>query len=193
MDPGERQSTITRILAQHDPRNPPIERLVPVVYGELRRLAAAHLRRERPEHTLCPTALVHEAYMRLLADTRIPLKSRAHVFGAAARAMRQVLVDHARRRRAAKRGFAWQRITLEIPGRTGVDREIEFLALHTALERLEAMDERAARLVELRFFGGLTLDEASHVLGVSRRTVANDWVVARAWLRRELGARDEAG
>jgi RNA polymerase sigma factor (TIGR02999 family) len=190
MNPDPTRSAITEILARHGDGTPPIDLLVPVIYGELRRLAAARLRGERPDHTLSPTALVHEAFLRLLGDDEIPMRSRAHVFGAAARAMRQVLVDHARRRRAAKRGFGWQRITLEVEGGNDASRDVEFLALHTALERLEAVDARAARLVELRFFGGLTLDEAARVLGVSRRTVANDWVVTRAWLRRELEASD---
>src|SRR5512145_2568447 len=135
MDPKTLRATITEILASESARTPPVERLFPLIYGELRRLAAVHMKREQAGHTLSPTALVHEAYLRMLGDAEIPMKSRAHVFAAAARAMRQVLVDHARRRRAAKRGFGWQRITLEVQGQSDAGREVEFLALDKALEK----------------------------------------------------------
>jgi RNA polymerase sigma factor (TIGR02999 family) len=155
------------------------------MYDQLRRLAAAQLARERPEHTLTPTALVHEAYLRLVGDTHLDHKDRAYVLAAAANAMRRVLVDHARGRGAAKRGQGWQRITLD-EALAEDRREIEFLDLNRALDKLATLDERGARIIELRFFGGLTLDETAEVLGVSRRTIASDWAMARSWLSREL-------
>ena len=160
--------------------------LVELVYDELREIARRQLRNERPGHTLQPTALVNEAYLRLFdADTN-GWESRAHFFGVAARAMRQVLVDHARKRDAAKRGGELQRVTLvtdiaEVGGGT-----TDVIDLHLALEKLAQNDDALARLVELRFFAGLTLDEAADVIGVSRRKVANDWAAARLWLQREL-------
>jgi RNA polymerase sigma factor (TIGR02999 family) len=180
------RSQVTRILQRPDPETPTVDRLLPLVYPELRRLALNHLRRERENHTLSPTALVHEAYLRLAGGAEVSWESRAHFFGAAARAMRQILVDHARIRGAAKRGGGWRRVTLEEEFTPSGRRHFDFLDLHNALEKLMGFDERAARTVELRFFGGLTLDEVAHVLGVSRRTVAGDWTVARMWLSREL-------
>jgi RNA polymerase sigma factor (TIGR02999 family) len=162
----------------------------PWLYDELRRLAARQLGRERPDHTLSPTALVHEAYLRLVGDAQLDWKERSHVLAAAAGAMRRVLVDHARRHGAAKRGRGWRRITLDET--VAADRpEVEFLDLNNALEKLAKLDERGARIVELRFFAGLTLDETAEAIGVSRRTVASDWAMARSWLSRELSARAE--
>ncbi len=162
------------------------EELLALVYEELRHLAARHMQRELAAHTLQPTALVHEAYLRLVGDRDLRWANRAHFFGIAARAMRQVLVDHARRRHAAKRGGDLQRVTLQ-PDLVGDERgDCGILELHEALGRLAAMDDGLARLVEVRFFAGLTLDEAAAVLGVSRRKVAKDWSVARLWLSREL-------
>lgn len=157
-----------------------------LVYGELRALAAQHLRRERPDHSWQPTELVHEAYLRLVDGKQVDWKGRGHFFGTAARAMRQLLVDHARRKGAAKRGGGEERVTLEVELVSGERADAELLDLNDALERLTEMDERAGRLVELRFFAGLTLDEAADALGVSRRTAANDWSLARLWLSREL-------
>lgn len=162
------------------------QQLLEAVYPELRRLASAYMRRERADHTLQPTALVHEAYLKLIDQTLIDWKDRAHFLGIAARAMRQILVDHARRRGAAKRGGGWRRITLEEHNEPGVEAEVEVLALHDALERFAEVDPRAARGVEMRIFGGLNVTEIAEVLDVSKRTVDTDWSVARMWLAREL-------
>jgi RNA polymerase sigma factor (TIGR02999 family) len=163
------------------------ESLVALVYEELHSLAQQQLRRERPGHTLQPTALVNEVYIRLFDADANGWESRAHFFGIAARAMRQVLVDYARKRNAEKRGGELQRVTLvtDIVEAAGVATDV--MDLHLALEKLAQQDDALARLVELRFFGGLTLDEAAAALGVSRRKAANDWAVARMWLSRELG------
>lgn len=192
-----RTAEITRILREVDPEQPDaVDRLLPYVYDELRGLADRQLRGERRGHTLTPTALVHEVYIRLVGGTDVPWESRAHFFGVAARAMRQVLVSHARRRGAAKRGGGWERVTLGT-GATPVgdqleSRDFELVDLSQALDKLAELDERAARVVELRFFGGLTLEETALVLGVSRRTAADDWAVARTWLARELIPEDGA-
>ena len=157
-----------------------------LVYGELRVLAHQHMRREQAAHTLQPTALVHEAYLRLVGCQKIAWQNRAHFFGIAARSMRQVLVDHARKREAAKRGGGLNRVTLHSEVLSDSNDGCEILDLHAALERLTAMDPQLGKLVEVRFFAGLTLDEAAVSLGVSRRKVAKDWSVARLWLNREL-------
>jgi RNA polymerase sigma factor (TIGR02999 family) len=163
------------------------ERLLPMVYEELHRQAARAMRREDDAHTLQPTALVHEAYLRLVDQRRVEWKNRAHFFGVAAQAMRRVLVDHARGRLAEKRGGALQRVTLGDAGsEASTDAGLEVLALHEALERLAQLDADQARLVELRYFGGLGIDETAEALGVSAATVKREWAVARAWLRREL-------
>jgi len=165
-------------------------RLFPIVYDELRRLAGAALRRERPSHTLQPTALVHEAFLRLVDVKSSRLQDRGHFIAIAARAMRRVLVDHARSRAAVKRGKAEARLSIDDVDVAAVDAtDMDLVALDQALERLAAIDERQARIVELRFFGGLTVEETAVVIGASDRTVKRDWQMARAWLRREL-ARD---
>jgi RNA polymerase sigma factor (TIGR02999 family) len=158
-----------------------------LVYDELRRLAERILRSERRGHTLQPTALVNEAYLKLVEQRTVEWRDRAHFLGIAARAMRQILVDHARRRSAAKRGGGWQQVTLDDAVAVGADAEVELLALDDALEKLAANDERVAQVAEMRLFGGLTVKETAHVLGVSPRTVDDDWAVARMWLTRELG------
>jgi RNA polymerase sigma factor (TIGR02999 family) len=177
---------ITEILRRIDPSTPQLEELFAVVYDELRLMAEGQLRRERPDHTLQATALVHEAFLKLADTETLDLESRAHFFGVAARAMRQVLVDYARRRQAAKRGGELERVTLNTEVVGGEDAPADVLDLHAALEKLAAEDKTLARLVEFRFFAGLTLDEAADMLGVSRRKAAKDWSVARLWLRREL-------
>jgi RNA polymerase sigma factor (TIGR02999 family) len=165
-------------------------RLFPIVYDELRRLAGAALRRERPSHTLQPTALVHEAFLRLVDVKSAGLQDRGHFIAIAARAMRRVLVDHARSRSALKRGKAEARLSIDDVDVAAVDAsDMDLVALDQALERLAAIDERQARIVELRFFGGMTVEETAVVIGASDRTVKRDWQMARAWLRREL-ARD---
>ena len=167
------------------------ERLLPVVYAELHRQAAREMRRESADHTLQATALVHEAYLRLVDQRRVEWRSRAHFFGVAAGLMRRILVDHARARRAAKRGGDVRPLTLGAVERqasdpSGGDPAVDLLALDDALGRLAALDADQARLVELRWFGGLTIEETAEALGVSPATVKREWVTARAWLRREL-------
>jgi RNA polymerase sigma factor (TIGR02999 family) len=170
-----------------------LEHLMPVVYAELRQLAAHYLRRERSAHTLQPTALVHEVYVRLAGHVDqhgAAWEDRAHFFGIAARVMRQVLVDYARAGGAAKRGAGRLRVTLSEGSHVTPGPDIDILALEAALTRLATLDAGQARLVELRFFAGLTLEEAADVLGRSARTLKRDWRSARAWLQRELsGAR----
>lgn len=166
-------------------------RLLPLVYDELRQLASDHMRRERVGHTLQPTALAHEAFLRLANLPHIQWRSRAQFLAIAARAIRQILVDHARTRQARKRGGDWLRITLGDQADWRSGSQLDTLALDDALNRLAALSERQAQVVELRFFGGLSVEETAHVIGVSERTVKGDWKVARAWLWRELG--EEAG
>jgi RNA polymerase sigma factor (TIGR02999 family) len=185
----ERQHATCLLLdvsSSSTPQPASTEKLFSLVYDELRAIAGKLMRRERPEHTLQPTALVHEAYLRLVDETRIQWQDRAHFFGIAARAMRQILVEHARSRSAAKRGGGWKRITLDtdLPG--GRDPHLEVLDLDQALGRLSALDERVARVVELRVFAGMTMQEIAHILVVSKRTVDNDWAFASAWLGREM-------
>jgi len=162
-----------------------LERLIPLVYRELRKLAASYLRGERSDHTLQPTALVHEAYLRLVDQRGVDWRNRAHFFGIAARMMRRVLVDHARRRLAAKRDGAAYRISGS-GDPIEPERDPDVLALDLALDGLEALDPRQARIVELRFFGGLTVEETAEVTGISTATVKREWQTARAWLAREL-------
>ena len=189
--PATPRSEVTRILldlSAAESTDPSLtERLFALVYDELRVLASNLMRHERAGHTLQATALVHEAYLRLVDQTRISWQDRRHFMGVAARAMRQILVDHARRRGAEKRGGGWERVTLEDLDGPAASEDYEVLRLHEALERFAALDPRAARVVELRTFGGLTVEEAAAVLEVSRRTVDGDWATARMWLSRELG------
>lgn len=166
------------------------ERLYGAVYEELRVLAQRLMRGERVSHTLQPTALVHEAYLKLVDGARSGWDSRAHFFGTAARAMRQVLVDHARKHRASKRGGELQRVTLDEALAGPGQLDFEILALNEALEKLARHDERMARVIELRIFAGMSAKETAHILGVSKRTVDEDWRMARMWLARELTAGD---
>jgi RNA polymerase sigma factor (TIGR02999 family) len=163
-----------------------VDTLLPLVYQELRRLAAAYLRREKPGQTLQPTALVHEAYLRLLKDRPDRWQNRAHFCAIAAHSMRQILIERARARGAAKRGGVRQRITLDDRLVAGGDRSIDLLALDEALVRLAELDPDQARLVELRFFGGLTVEETAAAMEISPATVKRHWTVAKAWLTREL-------
>jgi RNA polymerase sigma-70 factor, ECF subfamily len=162
--------------------------LLPVVYAELRRIAARQLARERVGHTLQPTALVHEVYLRLIDQRRVDWQNRAHFFGVASQVMRRILVDHARRHRAGKRGDGVQCVSLDDAKEVAAPREISILALDDALDRLQQVDPDLARIVELRAFGGLTVDEAAHVLQISPSTAKRDWRTAKAWLNRELGS-----
>jgi RNA polymerase sigma-70 factor (ECF subfamily) len=168
-------------------------RLMPLVYDELRRLADHYLRQERPDHTLQPTALVHEAYLKLIDQTRVDWQNRAHFFGVAAQLMRRILVDHARRHRASKRGGFQQKLTLDEAVDYSQPRDLDMVALDDALNALAQMDARQSQIVELRFFGGLTIEETAEALGVSPATVKVDWSMAKAWLRREIGRGDNDG
>jgi RNA polymerase sigma factor (TIGR02999 family) len=165
---------------------PSLDTLMPLVYQELRRLAAAYLRRERPGQTLQPTALVHEAYLRLMKDRPDRWQNRAHFCAIAAHSMRQILIERARARGAQKRGGAQPRVTLDEGLVAGGERSFDLVALDDALERLAAIDPEQARLVELRFFGGLTVEETAEAMHISPATVKRHWAVARAWLAREL-------
>jgi RNA polymerase sigma factor (TIGR02999 family) len=166
---------------------PALETLLPLVYGELRRLAAHYLRGERPGQTLQPTALVHEAYMRLLKDRPERWQNRAHFSAIAAHAMRQILIERARARDALKRGGGQPRVTFDEGLRAAApERSIDIVALDAALDRLAALDPGQARIVELRFFGGLSIEETAEAIGVSPATVKRHWALARAWLAREL-------
>jgi RNA polymerase sigma factor (TIGR02999 family) len=181
--------TISELLADaRCGKREAIDRVAEILYKELRKIAAVVLRDERPSHTLQPTALVHEAYVRLL-DHPVVWQNRAHFLAIAARAMRHVLVDHARRRDAEKRGGGLARVTFE--GIEAADEPgYDVLALDEALRDLSAANSRLGRIVELRFLGGLTIDETAEVLGVATATVERDWVFARAWLRRQLGGNE---
>ncbi len=162
------------------------DELLPRVYGQLRALAGELMLRERSDHTLEPTALVHEAYLKLVDQSRARWEDRAHFFSVAAQALRRVLVDHARGRMRAKRGGGRARLQVDEGLIAAYEQSVDLLALHEALGRLADEDEQRARVVELRFFGGLTIEEVAAVLGVSVRTVERQWRYARAWLYREL-------
>jgi RNA polymerase sigma factor (TIGR02999 family) len=184
-DSGE----VTRILRKaSDGDDSAVNRLMPLVYDELRALAESYLQRERPDHTLQATALVHEAYVRLIRQEEVEWKSRAHFFAVAAQAIRRILVDHARARQRAKRGGDRQRVRLDEEVALLEGPDLDLLSLDEAMKKLGRLHQRQARIVELRFFGGLSLREVARVLGVSARTVDGDWSMARAWLRRELRA-----
>lgn len=163
------------------------EKLVSLVYAELHRMAHRYMSRERPEHTLQTTALVGEAYLRLV-DQKVHWQNRTHFFAIAAEAMRRILVDHARSHAYAKRGGGAQKIDLDEAVLMARDRSAELVALDEALKRLSKFDQRKSRVVELRFFGGLSVKEAAEVLGISENTVKRDWSTARAWLYREVAA-----
>lgn len=181
------QHEVTRILhdwSGGDKKAP--ERLMPLVYDELRRLARVYLARERVAHTLQPTALVHEAYLRLVDQTRVSWQNRAHFYGIASSMMRRVLIDHARAHVTEKRGGDTIRLSLDDVQIPLEQRAASLLALDEALEKLSQLDERKGRIVELRFFGGLSDEEIAEVLSVSTRTVLRDWKTARLWLYREL-------
>jgi len=183
----QRVEGITQLLVKwSDGDKAALGDLMPLVYDELRRLARSYLRRQRQSHTLQPTALVHEAYLRLIDQKSVSLQNRAQFFGLAAASMRSILVDHARRRRAAKRGGSQN--TLSLNGAEGLiaKSDVDLVALDDALNALAAIKPEHSRVVELRFFGGLTIEEAAEVLGKSHATVERDWTFARSWLRREL-------
>jgi len=163
-----------------------LDELIPLLQSELRNLAGGYLRKERADHTLQPTALVNEAYMRLVDQNRVQWQDRAHFIGIAAQMMRRILVDHARQRRAEKRGGMVTKVTFDEAIDSPEDRGVDVEALDEALTRLAAFDERLAKVVEARFFGGLSIDETAKVIGISPATVKREWATAKAWLYREL-------
>ncbi len=185
--PSDSSSQVTLLLSRWRAGDrEALDALMPLVYEELRRLARHYLQQERPDHTLQSTALVHEAYVRLLGQGLPEWKSRAHFFGVAAKLMRQILVDHARSHRAAKRGGNSVKLTLTegLVGRKGKD--VDLLALDDALNSLANLSPQQSHIVELRFFSGLTIEDTSEVLGISPATVKRHWTTARAWLFREM-------
>lgn len=161
-------------------------KLIPVVYDELRRLAGSYMRRERTDHTLQATALVHEAYLKLVEQQSANWQNRAHFFGVAAQLMRRILIDHARGHLRQKRGGEYKKVPLEGNFIFSPAQSAELLAVDESLQRLAKLDDRQSRIVELRFFGGLSVEEAAAVLGVSSKTVKRDWTVAKAWLYADL-------
>lgn len=180
---------VTRLLIRYsDGETEVLGDLLPLVYDELRRLARRYLRRERPNHTLEPGALVHEAYLRIVDQTNVTWQSRAQFFGMAAKIMRNILVDFAREKQAAKRGGHMFRVSFSRADRITNEPDVEMIALDRALAELAAANPAQARIVELRFFGNLTVKETSEVLGVSEATVERGWRFARAWLRQAVKA-----
>jgi RNA polymerase sigma factor (TIGR02999 family) len=159
-----------------------LDQLLPLVYDELRSLAASYLRRERPDHLLQPTELVHEAWLRMIDESQVSWQSRAHFFGVAAQVMRRVLVDHARRQAADKRGGEFEKLSLDENLDAAQERAAELIALDEALQALASFDPQKSRVVELRFFGGLSVEETAEVLGVSAVTIKRQWRMAKAWL-----------
>ena len=187
------QHEITRLLADwSNGDRQALEKLTPLVYDELRRLAGRYLRQERSGHTLQSTALVHEAYMKLVGQNNVRWQNRAHFFGIAAQMIRRILVDYARARKAEKRGSGAERLSLDeaiaLPG----GQDLDLVALDDALEGLAKIDERQSRLVELRFFAGLTIEETAEVMQMSLATAKRDWVSAKAWLSREVRRQSSA-
>ena len=182
--PGE----VTRLLiAWNAGDRAALEKLMPLVYAELRQLAERHFRKERRGHTLQPTAVVHEAYFRLIDQTRVTWKNRGHFLAIASQAMRRILIDHARGRGAEKRGGEVEKVTLDVAiASPEPAREVDILALDEALERLKALDGTQAQIVELRFFGGLTIEETADVMETSPSSIKRDFRSAKAWLFREL-------
>jgi RNA polymerase sigma factor (TIGR02999 family) len=186
-------SDVTDLLRRwHEGDREALERLMPLVYQELHRIASRYLRHERPGHTLQSTALVHEAYVKLVDQRRVDWQNRAQFFGLAAQAMRRILVDHARARSREKRGSGAPLVALDAVQPVAAEADVhpaDAIALDRALEKLETFDPGQARIVELRFFGGLTVEETADILGTSPSTVKREWTLARAWLYRELEGR----
>jgi RNA polymerase sigma factor (TIGR02999 family) len=184
----EKSSDVTQLLIDwRRGDKEALDRLMPVVFGELHRLAEIYLHRERPGHTLQPTALVNEAYLRLIDQRQVEWQSRAHFFGIAAQMMRRILVDHARAHQAGKRGGGLYRVTLDSSFDVEERRDVDLIALDEALEALAELDPRQSRIVELRFFVGLTIEETAEVIGVAPITVRREWNHAKAWLYRQMG------
>lgn len=191
--PGADSQDITRLLGEWGGGSQgALDQLSPIVHQELRRIAVAYMRRERSDHTLQPTALINEAYVRLLGQGRVSFENRAHFFGIAAQIMRQILVDFARKRVAAKRGNGQREEQLTEAMQVSVQQSEEVLAVHQALDRLAAFDDRKAKIMEMRHFGGLSREEIADVTGMSVASVKRDMHLAGAWLRRELTAMPRA-
>jgi len=184
MSKSEEITVLLNAMSAGDENAP--EKLLPVVYQDLRKLARVYLRQERADHTLQATALVHEAYMRLVDWETTSWQNRAHFFSVAATVMRRILVDHARRKNAEKRGGFGQKLSLDEAISFAAEREVDLIRLDDALVNLEKIDARQAKVVELRFFGGLTIEETAEALRISPATVKNEWAFAKAWLRVEL-------
>jgi RNA polymerase sigma factor (TIGR02999 family) len=189
---GQPQPQITQLLQQwHEGNSEALETLMPLVYNELKRLAGSYLRRERADHTLQSAALVNEAYLRLVDQTQTRWQNKAHFFGIAAQMMRRILADHARGHNAAKRGAGMPELELDEAIAQAQTRSVDFLDLEEALQKLEKLDAQQGKIVELRFFSGLSIEDTANVLGISPATVKRDWAAARAWLFREIGARQD--
>jgi RNA polymerase sigma-70 factor, ECF subfamily len=186
MDTPTPNEITTQLLAWNRGDAAALERLIPAVYQELRHMAERYLRQENSGHTLQPTALVHEAYLRLIDQTQVEWHNRAHFFGVAAQMMRRILVDHAKTKHRAKRGGDATKLSLDEALNYGQERAPELLALDDALQGLAAFDERKSRVVELRYFGGLSVEETAQVLDISAQTVMRDWNMAKAWLYQQL-------
>ena len=180
--------SITKMLREwSDGRREALDELLPLVYDELHRQAARYLRRERQDHTLQTTALIHEAYLKLIDQRSTNWESRTHFFAIAAQAMRRILVDYARKKNSGKRGGADSDLSLDEAAHVATnEKSVDLVALDEALTRLATEDEQQARVVELRYFGGMTLDETANALGISPATISRDWAMAKAWLHREL-------
>jgi RNA polymerase sigma factor (TIGR02999 family) len=188
-----RQPDVTRLLVSWgNGDQQALEQLIPLVYGELRRLADRYLRRERPGHTLQSTALVHEAWMKLIDQRNVHWQNRAHFFGVAAQMIRRILVDYARNRHAEKRGGHAFKLSLDDAVEMPKQRDLDLVALDDALESLAKVDPQQGRIVELRFFAGLSIEETAEALRISPATVKRDWVVAKAYLYREMGGSVES-
>ena len=186
MEDSKTNITETLMAEVREPAAKVAEKLLPMVYDELRDLAANLLRSERANHTLQPTALVHEAYMKLVDQSRVDWKGKTHFYAVSASAMRRILIDHARTKGRDKRGGQWQRVVLDDVDVADGQNVVDAVALDAALESLQAVDPDQARIVELRFFGGLTVEEVAEVVGVSKRKIEGDWTHAKAWLRSAL-------
>ncbi len=185
--------SITQLLLDsHTGNKAALDELMPLVYNELRRLASSYLRRERSDHTLQATALVHEAYVRLIDQQNVDWRNRAQFFALAAKMMRRILVNHAEAHRAAKRGDGVQKLSLDEAMSFFDEEELDLIELNEALNRLSELDERQAEIIELRFFGGLTIEEVAEMLHISPATVKREWAMAKAWLLRELSNCAEA-
>jgi RNA polymerase sigma factor (TIGR02999 family) len=189
---SQTQTQITQLLQKwQDGNNEALETLMPLVYAELKRLAGSYLRRERPDHTLQSAALVNEAYLRLVDQTQTQWQNKTHFFGIAAQMMRRILADHARGHNAAKRGAGMPELELNEAVAQAQTKSVDLLDLEEALQKLEKLDAQQGKIVELRFFSGLSIDDTANVLGISPATVKRDWAAARAWLFREVGARHD--